>query len=438
MNKQEGWYYPQTRNRRSFIKKMGGFTAVGALSVSSLSASGLKDFVNRYNHQSAADLASDEAFWLQIQRAFNPSSQFINLENGYFLMAPSDVVENQFQHIRHINDHTSYYMRRSQWDDRENVRRQLAKLAGADAEEIAVTRNTTESLNTVIAGFNFETGEEAIYCDQDYGSMQQAFEQRSRRDGLKLKKVELPLHPESDEQIVDIYRKAITSRTRIILVTHLINISGQVLPVRKICDMAHSKGVEVIVDAAHSFAQLDFNISDLNCDYLGTSLHKWLCCPLGVGLLYVRKEKIKDIWPLMADTRLPEGNIRKLEHHGTLPVSTHLAINDAIRFHNLIGIRRKEARLKYLQEYWTSKVRDLPNVVLNTPSESHRRGAITNIAVNGLSPNQLSEKLLADYNIFSVAINRNAVRGVRITPHLYNTINDLDALVEAIREISES
>lgn len=438
MNIQEGWYYPKSRNRRNFIKKMGGLTAASALSVSSLSASDLNNVVNRYNHQSATDLATDEAFWLHIQRAFNPSSQFINLENGYFLMAPSDVVENQFGHIRHINDHTSYYMRRSQWKDRENVRRQLAKLAGTDAEEIAITRNTTESLNTIIAGFNFEPGQEAIYCDQDYGSMQQAFEQRSRRDGLRLKKVELPLHPENDEQIVDIYRKAITSRTRILLVTHLINISGQVLPVRKICDMAHSKGVEVIVDAAHSFAQLDFSIPELNCDYLGTSLHKWLCCPLGVGLLYVRKEKIKGIWPLMADTRLPEENIKKLEHHGTLPVSTHLAINDAIRFHNLVGIKRKEARLKYMQEYWTSKVRQLPGVVINTPTDPQRHGAITNIAIKGLSPNELSEKLLANHNIFSVAINRDAVRGVRITPHLYNTINDLDALVEAIREIAES
>lgn len=426
-----------TNDRRDFIKQMGGFSA-GFLALNGLDTQWLAQFEGlskEVDELSPLEAARYEPFWAQIQLAFRQSPHFINLENGYFSPQPLEVMQAQVENIQRINEIPSFYMRRRQAEEKQGVKQQLAHFAGCTSDEIVITRNTTESLDTIIAGLDFEAGDEAILCDQDYGSMQQAFQQRVKRHGLVLKWVDLPLVPKSDSEVVELYEKAITSKTKVMLVTQLINITGQILPVRKICDMAHTHGVEVIVDGAHAFAQLDFKIPDLNCDYFGASLHKWLCCPLGAGILYVKKEKIEQVWPLFGDVAVPADDIRKFEHIGTHPVATHLTISSAIRFHQLIGSARKEARLRYLKDYWTSRVKELPRVLLNTPLDADRSCAIANIAVEGMTPNELATYFYDKHRIFTVAINRESVKGVRVTPHLYTRIADLDAFVEAIREL---
>ena len=424
-------------NRRQFLNHLSGLSA-GFLALPWMNEALMKKIeqANQANaHLTPQEVARDESFWYHIQRAYRQSPHFINLENGYFSPQPLEVMEAQMENIRMINEIPSFYMRRRQHEEKLSVKKQLAELAGCSHEELVITRNTTESLDTIIAGIDYQSGDEAIMCDQDYGSMLEAFDQQARRKGLVKKFVKIPLHPKSDEEIVKIYEEAITERTKVMLVTHLINISGQVLPVRKICDMAHKHGVEVIVDGAHAFAQLDFKIPDLNCDYYGASLHKWLCCPLGAGLMYIRKDKISGVWPLFGDASFPEDDIRKFEHIGTHPVSTNLTIASALRFHQMVGPARKEARLKYLKKYWTSQVKDLPKVVINTPFEPERSSAIANIAIEGMTPNELSQRFYDDYRIFTVAINRESVKGVRVTPHLYTRIEDLDKFVASIKEL---
>ena len=424
----------KNNNRRHFLRSMAGLTALPLFHADWFNT--LEQAIAPFNHTSPEEAARDEEFWVHIQNAFQQSPLFINLENGYMSPQPVEVMQAQFANIQMINERTAYYMRRRAWDEVRGINPQVAELAGCSTEEIIVTRNTTEALDTVIAGIDFEPGDEAIMNELDYSSMLQAFEQQSRRRGLVNIFIDLPLHPASDEQIVEIYEKAITPNTRIILVTHLNNITGQVLPVRKICDMAHRHNVEVICDGAHSFAHLDFNIPDLNCDYFGASLHKWLCCPMGAGILYVKKDKIPNVWPLFGDTNFPADDIRKFGHIGIHPISTNLTIANAIRFHTMIGADRKEARLKYLKAYWTEKVKDFPGLTVLTPWEMDRSSALALIAIEGLTPDELVKKLYDDYRIFTVARKKPSVNGVRITPHLFTRIEELDKLVHALTAIT--
>lgn len=424
-------------SRRSFLR-MSSIAPIAAISYpfSSVEAvHSLKTALKEVEGVSPRLLAEDETFWYYVQKSFKQTPKFINLENGYFCCQPLEVLDSQQNHIQMINEMPSYYMRRHQWPDRRLVKAQLADFAGCSVEEIAITRNTTESLNTVIAGLDFKAGDEAILCDQDYGSMQQQLKQQSQRQGLALKWVNIPLHPTSDEEIVQIYKEAITPKTRIMLVSHVINITGHVLPVRKIADMAHDHGVEVICDGAHSFGHLDYNIPDLGCDYFGTSLHKWLCCPLGSGLLYIKKDRIAQVWPLFGDVVKKADDIRKFEHQGTQPISTHLTIANALKFQQMIGSERKQERLRYLRNYWVERVKDLPHVTINSPLEWERSCAIGNVAVKGMSPSELEKYLFEKHNIFTVSINRESVKGIRVTPHLYTTISDLDTFVAAIQAI---
>ncbi len=388
--------------------------------------------------KSASDVASDETFWYQVQKAYTVSPHFINLENGYFSLVSDEVLEAQLKNVQMINEQPSMYMRTRQWGDRANIKRQLADFGGVSPDEIALLRNTTEALNIVIQGIEMNAGDEAIVSDQDYGSMLEAFEMRAKRFGTVVKKIRLPLHPKSDEEVVAAFEAAITPKTKVIHVTHMINLSGQILPVRKIADMAHSKGIEVISDSAHAFGHIPYKIPDLDCDYMGTSLHKWLGCPLGLGMLYVKKEKIKDLWPLMGDVNLPEDDIRKLEHIGTHPCSADLAIANAIKFHNMIGSERKAARLHYLKSYWLKKAQNIPNIIINTPAEAERSCGIGNVGVKGISPSKLADILYDKYKVFTVAINHSAIKGVRVTPHLYTTTHELDIFVKALEEIGEN
>ena len=428
----------QTINRRSFMQKVGGLgvASLGLTAFAPLSGEDLAELMKIKANTDPQTLARDEEVWYAIQKSYYQSPHFINLESGYFSPQPIETLEAQLRNIRMINEQPSYYMRRRQFDEKLEVKKKLAKLAGVSHEEIVITRNTTEALNTVILGLKLDKGDEVIMSSQDYGSMLEAFEMRSNRYGSRNVIVDLPLVPKSDAEIIKKFEEAITPRTKAIHVTHMINLTGQILPVKKISDMAHERGIEVIVDAAHSFAQLDYKLPELNCDYFGTSLHKWLCTPLGAGMLYVKKDKIEKLWPLFGDTTYAENDIRKFEHIGTHPVNTHLSIATAIEFHNAIGAKVKEERLRYLKDYWITRVKDLPNMIVNTPLEAERSCALANVGVKGIKPVDLANRLYDEYKIFTVAIDTHHVKGVRITPHLYTRLDQLDILVEAFRQLA--
>jgi selenocysteine lyase/cysteine desulfurase len=327
-------------------------------------------------------------------------------------------------------------MRTRQHDDKRRVSARLAAMAGCAPEELIITRNTTESLDTVIAGYDWKPGDEAVMAAQDYGAMLDMFALQARRYGIVNRVVSLPADPRSDDEIVRLYADAITPRTRLLMVCHMVNVTGQILPVRAIADMAHARGVDVMVDGAHTFAQLAFRVPDLGGDYYGASLHKWLGAPLGAGILYVRRDKIASLWPLYGDESVPATDIRKLNHTGTHPVHTDLAIEHAIDAHERIGAARKEARLRRLQQYWTSRVRGTPNVVLNTPADPRRSCAIANVGVTTMPPAELAKALFDRYRVWTVAIDMPTVRGVRVTPHVFTTTAELDVLVRAIKELA--
>ncbi|PHN03648.1 aminotransferase class V-fold PLP-dependent enzyme [Flavilitoribacter nigricans] len=417
-------------NKRTFLKK---FTALSVGSPALFTK--LDELVDGIAHLSPDAAAQDETFWAQIRSGYRLKPDYINLENGYYCFVPQETLENFIHHVREINYQGSYYMRTVQWDNKKAMSAKLAELAGCDPEEVVITRNTTESLDLIIGGQHWQAGDEAVMALQDYGAMLDMFELQAQRHGVVNKKVSVPNHPRSDGEIVELYANAITDKTRLLMVCHLVNITGQVLPIRKICDMAHSKGVDVMVDGAHAFGHINFNMRDLDCDYYGTSLHKWLSVPLGAGMLYVKKGKVPGIWPLFAEMGRKDDDILRLNHLGTHPVHTDLAIGNAVEYHQRLGPDRKEARLRYLQQYWTKQVRDLPHIEVNTPVEPHRSCGIANVGVKGMEPAELADTLMKKHRIWTVAINRPGVRGCRITPNIYTTPKELDVFVNALKSM---
>jgi selenocysteine lyase/cysteine desulfurase len=384
-----------------------------------------------------ADLAKDNDFWESIRKRYLVTPEFIQLENGYYSLTAEPVLDSYIHHVRQINATSSFYMRTKQADDKLAVRHDLARLLGCADGELIITRNTTESLDTVIGGFDWKAGDEAVMAEQDYGSMLDMFKLQARRHGIVNRVVSVPMQPKSDEEIVAVYENAIGPKTRLLMICHMINITGQILPVRRIVEMAHRHGVQVMVDGAHTFGQLDFTIGGLGgCDYFGSSLHKWLGAPLGAGILYVRHDRVAPLWQLFGDATFPDDDIRKLNHTGTHPAATDLAIRDAIAFHDAIGAARKSARLRYLQRYWTDKVRGGKRLVLNTPDEPERSCAIANAGVEGVAPAALAKILFDKYRIFTVAIDGAGVHGVRVTPQVFTTTAELDQFVTALREIA--
>ena len=421
--------------RRDFVKQaaktiagIGTFTFINTATVESI--------INKYNNPSMAlpaEVAKDESFWKEIQEVYQVSPDFINLENGYYSMIADPVLEAQIAYLKHINANHSYFMRRESKAERNRVLQMVAELAGCSSEELILCRNTTEALDTIILGLDLQEGDEVILTDVDYPSVVQCFNMRARRYGSVNKFITIPSDPRSDEEVVAQYEDAITPKTKVIVVTHVNNFTGQILPVRKISDMAHNYNVEVISDSAHAFGHVDFKIPDLDCDYFGASLHKWLGAPLGTGVLFIKKEKINKVWPLFGDDRYGDDDIRKFGHIGTIPFHNDLAIEDAISFHRMIGAERKEERLRYLSLYWMEKLRDHPNININTPRQSGRFCAIGNVSINGKNPKDLVELLFEEYGIFTTT----KMDGIRVTPHLYNSVADLDQFVIAMKEIAD-
>jgi len=418
-------------NKRTFIRTSALTGAGLAMGMDSLA----KHFASK-SSVSPILLAEDEAFWSSIRQQYLLKPDYINLENGYYNFIPQPLLEKFIGHVREVNYQGSWYMRNNAVENKRKVIEKLAAMVGCSADELTLTRNTTESLDIVITGKHWQAGDETIMAEQDYGSIIEALKHVSNRYGVVNKMISVPNHPSSDEEIVNLYANAITPKTKLILVSHIINITGQILPIRKICDMAHAKGVEVLVDGAHAIAHFQFKISDLNCDYYGSSLHKWLSTPLGAGLLYVKKERMPDIWPLIVGWEKDPYKMLRISHTGTHPAHTDLTIADSIDYYNMIGAERKEARLRYLQQYWTSRVRNHPKIILNTPVDPKRSCGIANVGIEGMKPGDLAKRLLEEHKIFTVAIDGANVFGCRITPNVYTTIAELDQFVAALKKLA--
>ena len=384
------------------------------------------------------DNSTEQSFWKSIRNQYKLTSDFINLESGYYNIIPSPILGKLQKHLERVNLEGSFYMREKLEIDRQEINKDLAAFVGCSPENLIITRNTTESLDMIISGFPWNEEDEIIYAYQDYGAMRLMIEQVVDRHKIKAQLVSIPNHPSSDQEIVDLYSSKINKKTKLILVSHMVNITGQILPVRKICDMAHQNGVEVLVDGAHCIGHFDFKISELNCDYYGSSLHKWLAAPLGNGLLYINQKHISKIWPLFADYIKDKKNIKRLNHLGTHPAYITLGIRDAIQFLDQIGIQRKQKRLEDLRTYWMTALKGVSNVVLNTPLSNKRACGIGNIGLKNMTPKEFSQKLFSEHNIFTVAIDENNVRGCRITPNVFTDFEELDVFIGAVKTLAKA
>ena len=418
--------------KRTFIKSFGAFSLIPFFNIPS------EVFDETSSIDSLKKISEEKELWETVRSHYKLNPDYINLESGFYNIIPSPTLNSFINHVKRINYEGSFYMRNYLEKDKEEITNSLATLVGCKKDELIITRNTTESLDLIISGFPWMKDDEAIYADQDYGSMKQMFKQVSKRHGVVNKVISIPNHPKSDEEIVSLYENQISKKTRLIMVPHMVNITGQILPVKKICEMAHNNGIEVMVDGAHCIGHFNFKISELGCDYYGSSLHKWLAAPLGSGILYVNKKRISKIWPLIASYVEDKNDIKRLNHIGTHPVHNDLSILNAINYLNWIELKRKEKRLRFLQNYLTSALRNKSNIIINTPIESFRSCGISNVGVKGLSPSDLAKKLMLEFKIFTVAIDYANVKGCRITPNVFNTLNDLDQLIGALNKISQS
>jgi len=414
--------------KRTFLKTFGAALA-SPLLISSSNVSNIKNEIINYPD-------FDSEFWNKIREHYELTPNYINLESGYYNIIPKPTLVRHIKHIERINVEGSYYMRNNLLTDKKLITARLGQFTGCDSNNLVITRNTTESLDLIIGGYPWAEGDEAIYAEQDYGAMQVMFQQISKRYGVVNKIVSVPNHPRSDEEIVSLYESQITPKTKLMMVCHMINITGQILPIRKICDMAYKHKVEVMVDGAHCVGQFDFKIDDLNCDYYGSSLHKWLATPLGAGLLFINSKHTAKIWPLLADHNKDLNDIDRLNHIGTHPVHINLAIADALDYIEWMGIKRKEERLRFIQNYWTEKLRNHPNVIINTPKDSNRSCGIANVGLENMSSKNLAGRLYKDFKVFTVAINYANVNGCRISPNVFTTTKELDHFIDAIKSLS--
>lgn len=422
-------------DRRNFLQKLTGLAGAAATTpfFNTLQGKSLLHTFDASQSASADEIKTDESFWYQIKQAYTVSPNVMNLNNGGVCPQPKVVQEAVERYNRLSNEAPSYYMWHILDQGREPLRARLAELAGCDAEEIAINRNSSEGLETVIFGLRLQKGDEVVLTKQDYPNVINAWKQREQRDGIVLKWLNFDFPIEDKAQIVNTFKEAFTAKTKVVNITHMINWIGQILPVREIADEASKRGIEVLVDAAHSFVHIDFKISDLNCDYLATSLHKWLCAPFGSGMLYVRKSKIKNLYPLFAAGEPESEDIRKFEHLGTRSFAIEQAIGEALNFHQMIGMERKEKRLHYLKNYWSERVSEFPGVSVKTSLKPEWACAIALLVVEGKKPAEVSQFLFNKYRIHTVGIEWENISGVRITPNVYTTTNDLDWLVTAVK-----
>lgn len=384
--------------------------------------------------------AEDEDFWLGVRQAFSLDPTLVNFNNGGCSPSPRIVAECLKRQLEFANQAPSIYMWRQLEPEIEGVRTRLAKLFAADPEEVAITRNASESLMTCLFGLPMSAGDEVLTTTQDYPRMINTLKQRERREGIKMVQIDVPPAPATHQEIVDLFERGITSRTKMILVSHVIFMTGQINPVRQVCDLGKKHGIPVVVDGAHAFAHFPFTQETLACDYFGTSLHKWLMAPIGTGMLYVRKPHIEKLWALMpggpgkkSDT--PPGqddDIRKFEEIGTHQAAVHNAIGEALTFHEMLGGERKAARLRYLKSRWTDRLRDLKNVRFHTNLHEDHSCAFCTVEIEGIKPGDLATWLEAKHKIVVTGIEHPQFRGLRVSPQVYSLVSEVDRFAEAM------
>lgn len=417
-------------HRRSFFGKTAA-AATAVLQANAVLAA--KAATAKVSDVPADSVARDEDFWYNIRRAFTVDRNMINLNNGGVSPAPKVVMDTEIRYLEIENLNPSYYMWNVVDPGVETVRRRLAETFGADPEEIAITRNASEGLEIVQLGMDLKPGDEVVTTNQDYGRMITTWQQRERRDGIVLKQVTFQVPPPSMEYLQKQIEAAITPRTKVIHICHITNRTGQIFPVKSICQMARARGIETVVDGAHAFAQFPFKHEDLDCDYYGTSLHKWVLAPIGTGMLYVRKNKIPKIWPMMAAPPSMDANIRKFEEIGTHPSSTRSSITEALEFHDSIGGERKAARFRYLRKRWSNELRQLPGVKILNSEDPEQSCGIGFISVDNIDCGKLQAYLWDKWRIWTVAIRTpGEYEGLRVTPNVYTTLEEIDTFTAAM------
>lgn len=431
------------QSRRHFLGTMSLPAAAAAMGVgvrpALLEASALDVAEELRRHPgSAAEIAGDEDFWFEVGRAFTVDRTLINLNNGGVSPSPALVQEAMKRHLDYSNLAPTYTMWGILEPQREGVRERMAREWGVDKEEIAFTRNASEGLQTMQFGIDLQAGDEVLTTTQDYGRMITTFKQRERREGIVLRQIRIPVPAEDDAEVVRLFEEAITPKTKAILACHMINLTGQILPVGELNAMARRHGIPLIIDGAHALAHFDFKLSDLDVDNYSTSLHKWLFAPHGTGLLYVRREKIAGVWPLMAAPERMDDDIRKFEEIGTHPAANYLAIGEALTFHQGIGAARKAARLVYLRNYWADRLLEIDGVRLHTSLRPGFACGIANVEIDGVDPSALNSWLWSEERIISVAINHAEFRGIRVSPSVYTRPEELDRFVDAMSHVARN
>ena len=378
------------------------------------------------------EIAQDELYWREIQEAFTLDRTLSNLNNGNSCPSPR-VVHEAFKRYADISNQAPVYYRGLIERNMETIRRKLAAEFGADPEEIAITRNASESLQIAQDGLDLKPGDEVLTTHQDYPRMLTTWDQRQRRDKIKVVRIQFPV-PTTQDDLFKRLEAAVTPQTKVLHICHVTNITGQLFPVQRLCRMARQRGITSIIDAAHSVAHFPFKLSDLECDFAGTSLHKWLLAPHGTGLLYVRKEKIASTWPLQAVAERQSDNIRKFEQIGTNMVAPKAAIGEALAFHQAIGIDRKSARLRYLSDRWTSRLEKLSRVKILSSREPNQSWGLANVALDGIDVSKAYDFLWSKYRIITAPIKHAEYQGLRITPNVYTTLEEIDTFVAAMKD----
>lgn len=420
--------------RRTFVRSMFG----SAVALPSLKSDGLERIFSATAAVSSGppgELAANEDFWREIQEAFTVDRSIVNLNNGGVCPSPKVVQDAMRRYLEFSNQVPVYTMWQVLEPQIESIRQRLARAFGCDPEEMAITRNASEALEICQLGLELRPGDEVLTTEQDYPRMLTTWEQRVRREGIILRKIPFPTPPPSMQDLVDRFERAITRRTRVIHFCHITNLTGQIFPVREICQLARSRGIEAIVDGAHAFAHFPFTHADLDCDYYGTSLHKWLLAPHGTGFLYVRRDKIEQLWPLMAAPDAMKGDIRKFEEIGTHPAANHNAIAEALTFHMGIGPERKAARLRYLRDRWMKRLDGQPGVTFHTSYDPAMSCGLANVALDGIEPGRIVTHLWETRRIIVTPINHPACTGIRVTPNVYTTLEEVDRFAEAMEEV---
>lgn len=419
--------------RREFVAAIGGTPFALDAGATAL----VRDANRAVAGRSPRAVAEDESYWLRVRQAFTIDANHVNLNSGSVSPAPRVVAEAMQRYWTLTNMSPSYYVDELLYPEVELVRRRLAATFGCDPEELAITRNTSESLQIAQMGLPLGRGDEIVSTTQDYPRMITAWRQRERRDGVVLKLVSFPTPPPSMDTLYERVLSAVTARTKVIHICHMTYTTGQIFPVRRICDEARRRGIFTIVDGGHTFAHFPFTAADLGCDVYGSSLHKWLCAPVGNGLLYVRKEQIRRIWPLLAADPAQDGDIRKFEAIGTYPIALRTALSDALAFHEEIGAERKAERLRYLRERWMHGVEGVRGVTLRTSFDPAQACALGAMSLDGMGAQKLTDELQRRWRIH---VRPRFVAGefecIRVTPNVFTKLDEVDLFVEAIRTLA--